>query len=673
MNEAKKRIDVLKKTINYHRHLYHVENKSEISEQALDSLKDELFKLEQKYPELVTKDSPTQRVSGKVQEGFAKVKHKVAQWSFNDAFSKEDLENWQQRNLNILEKKSFDFKNNLKNDLEYFCELKIDGLKIILEYQNGILEKAATRGDGKVGEDVTENVKTISSVPLVLQKKVSGIFEGEVYISKENFERVNKEQKKNKQELYANPRNLAAGTLRQLDSRIVAERKLDVFIYDIAQIDKDFEVQTQKEEAELLKKLGFVVNQNNSLAKNLKEAMSFYKKQDKKREKYNYWIDGIVLKVNKKEQQKVLGYTGKAPRYAIALKFPAEEKTSVVKDIILQVGRTGLITPVAILDPVSLAGTTVTRSTLHNEDEIKRLDVRVGDTVVVYKAGDIIPKIVKVLKEMRPKDSKPFLFPKRVDGCGGNGEIEKVDGQVAYRCKVLDSEEIRIRRIAHAVSKKAFDIKELGIKNIETFFKKGLISNFYDIYDLEKSDIEVLEGFGEKSAENILKAINEKRKISFERFLISLGISEVGEETAFLLAQEFKTLKNLKKTTKEKLENIEGIGEIMAQNIYDFFNNKHNLDILEHLEQRVKVLKYENEVKTNSYFTNKKVLITGSFDNFSRDEIKKIVKENGGKNVSSISKNTDILIVGENAGSKLKKAKEFGTEILNQKDFENKI
>ena len=661
--ESKKRIKILRETINHYRYLYHVKNISEISEEALDSLKDELKKIEEKYPDLVTLDSPTQRVAGKVLEEFQKVKHKVVQWSFDDAFSENDLENFEKKVKNFLNKKFF------KSCLEYFCELKIDGLKIILEYEDGILKTAATRGDGKVGEDVTENIKTIESIPLKLQKKISGIFEGEIYISKKQFEKINKKRKKEKLELFANPRNLAAGTLRQLDSSIVAERKLDVFIYDIVLIDEEHEFKTQEEEMIFLSELGFVINKNYFLASSLKEVWNFYKKQNKKREGYNYWIDGIVLKINNISLQKTLGYTGKAPRYAIALKFPAEQKTTIIKNIELQVGRTGVITPVAILEPTEVAGSIVSKASLHNADEIERLDVRINDTVIIEKAGDIIPKVIKVLVEFREKKTERFIFPKKVAGCGGDGSIEKIDGQVAYKCKILDSFELRVKKITYFVSKKAFDITELGPKNIEKFIQENLISEPADIFNLTISDIEVLEGFGQKSADNIIKAINDKRTIPLVRFLISLGIDEVGEETALLLSEEFKTLEKIQGTKQEILENIDGIGGVVAEKIISFFIDKKNQILIENLLKEIEVLSHKSNVLKNHYFSGKKILITGTFENFSRNNLKEIIRAKGGKNVSSISIQTDILLAGKNAGSKLKKAEDFKIEILDEKSI----
>ena len=658
-SEIKERLKVLRETINHHRYLYHVKNISEISEEALDSLKDELKKYEEIYPDLITQDSPSQRVAGTVLDGFKKIQHKVPQWSFHDAFNFEDLESWEKRNKNFLGKKT-EF-----NNLEYFCELKIDGLKIILEYQKGILVKAATRGDGKIGEDVTENIKTINSIPLKINQDIDIIVEGEIYISKKNFDEVNKKQKKEGKDLYANPRNLAAGTLRQLDSKIVAERNLDVWIYDVAQSKEFFT--TQKEEIEFMEKLGFKVNQERFLAKNLKEVLVYYEKLIKQKNKFDYWIDGVVLKINDISLQNILGYTGKAPRFAIALKFPPEQKTTILRDIHLQIGRTGVITPVAILDPVEVAGTTVSRASLHNQDEIDRLDMRIGDTVIIEKAGDIIPKIVKVLKEFRKDKTKPYKFPKIVAGCGGNGEIEQIPGQVAYRCKDKNSHQLLQKKLAYFVSKKAFDISGFGGKIMEKFIDLNLISEPADIFTLEFGDISELEGFGKKSADNLLREILEKKEISLERFIIALGIDEVGEETAILLAQEFEVVENLKKANIEDFESLDGIGEIMARKIVEFFKDKHNEKIVNNLLKVIKVLKFKKE-KSNSIFSGKKVVLTGSLENYSRDEAKEIIRRKGGKIVSTISKNIDYLLVGDKAGSKLDKARSLGVEIIGE-DF----
>jgi len=655
--EAEKRILKLKELINYHRDLYHTKNILEISEEALDSLKDELKKIEEKYPELLTSDSPSQRVAGKVLDKFEKIVHKIPQWSFDDAFDYEDLENFDKKVKNYLNKK------NINDKIKYFCELKIDGLKVVLEYKKGLLVSAATRGDGKIGEDITQNVKTIETIPLRLNEDITGFFEGEIYISKKNFQRVNKEREKENLPLYANPRNLAAGTIRQLDPKIVASRKLNAFIYDIAKIDK--EIKTQEEEMKLLKKLGFNVNPNNLLANDLKEVWKFYLKQIEKKEKYEYWIDGIVLKVNDNKLQNILGYTGKSPRFAIALKFPAEEKTTIIRDIHLQVGRVGTITPVAIFDKVSLAGTTVTRASLHNEDEIKRLDVRIGDTVVVNKAGDIIPKVVKVLKELRPKNAKKFVFPKKVFGCGGDGSIEKIPGQVAYKCVEKNSPELLEKKLTYFVSKNCFNIEGLSSSILKIFIDKNLISEPADIFSLEEGDIKFLDGFGEKSAKNIVEEIRKRRVVELDRFIASLSIEGVGRETAILLANKFKTFDNFLKAKFEEIESIKGIGDKTAEEIINFLNSDENQKMIKNLLKKI-TIKKNKEIEVKSYFSGKNILITGTLDDFSRDELKDKIRELGGKISSSVSKKLDILIVGKKPGSKLKKAEELKIEILNE-------
>ncbi len=658
-----KRLNKLKETVEHHRYLYHVENKSEISEEALDSLKDELKKIEEQYPDLVTPDSPTQRVAGKPLDFFNKIKHKIPQWSFDDAFSMEDLENFQKKINNYLNRSKASDLN-----VEYFCELKIDGLKVVLEYEEGVLKTAATRGDGKVGEDVTENVKTIQSIPLRLKERVSGIFEGEIFLSKTNFDILNRKQEKEGKELYANPRNVAAGTLRQLDPRVVADRKLDAFIYDIAKLDQD--LVSQKDEIDYLKELGFKVNANNFLAKDLKGVWDFYQKQSDKKESYDYWIDGVVLKVNDFNTQETLGYTGKSPRFAIALKFPAEQKTTVVNSIELQVGRTGVVTPVANLKPVEVAGTTVARSTLHNFDEIERLDVRVGDTVVIEKAGDIIPKIIKVMTEMRDGSEKKYKVPKRTDGCGGDGSIEKIPGQVAYRCVHRNSDALIVTKLSYLVSKKAFDIEGMGHKVVEAFYKKDLIKKPTDIFKLKISDIDTLEGFGKKSAENIISDIDSRREIPLDKFLVGMSIDGVGEETSILIAKNFKDIQSVIILKKEQLEEIDGIGSVVAKDFVDWFSDKENLSDIKDLLKEIKVLDYKEDA---GLFSGKTFVITGTLEGMSRDGAKDVVRKNGGKIASSISSKVDFLLAGAKAGSKLQKAQDAGVEIMTEEDFVKKI
>ncbi len=666
-DKTKQRVKKLRELIEYHRHLYHVEDKQEISEEALDSLKKELFDLEQKYPELVTPDSPTQRVAGDIAEGFKKVRHKVSQWSFNDAFSAKEMYEFDGRIKRMLKQKAI---NKIPT---YSCELKIDGLKVILEYKNGVLVQAATRGDGKVGEDVTANVRTIESVPLKLPKSVDIIVEGEVYITKSRFKFINKEQRDRGEQEYANPRNLAAGTLRQLDPKVVAERKLSIFVYDIAKIEETKDIQkplTQIAELELASKLGFKVNRHYAHFDKMDDVLHYWQQWQKKKDKEDYWIDGVVVKVNEVELQEVLGYTGKAPRFAIALKFPAEQVTTVVEDIVLQVGRTGVLTPVAHLRPVLVAGSIVSRATLHNEDEIKRLDVRVGDTVILQKSGDIIPDIIEVLKDLRTKDSKPYKWPTKVEACGGNGEIERIEGQAAWRCKNKNSFDQLVRKIEYFASKKCFDIDGFGSKVAEQLVRAELVQSFDDIFTLQKGDILELEGFAELSAENLLKAIDGAREITFARFLTALSIPQVGEETAIDLANHFNTLESLQSASIEDLQEVEGVGEVVAQEIVNYFANPEHKKMLNRLLAQITILNTPTKLGgSTAKFAGNTVVITGTLDTLSRDEAKALVREYGGKVAGSVSKNTDLVLAGESAGSKLERAKELGVKIINEREF----
>ncbi len=663
------RIEKLRASIEHHRYNYHVLDIEEISAEALDSLKRELKDLEDTYPQFVTTDSPTQRVAGKPLDQFEKVEHKVAQWSYNDAFTPEDMVLFDARVKRFIKDAGY-------KDAEptYVCELKIDGLKVVLEYIDGVLSTAATRGDGKIGENVTMNVRTIESVPLKLKEKVSLIAEGEVWLSKKNFEILNKIQQDKGLPLYANPRNVAAGSIRQLDPKIVAERKLDTFIYDISQYTKGVsEPSTQFEELDILKKLGFKVNRHLKYCKNIEEVISYWNVWKEKAKKQDYWIDGVVVKVNEIQYQKAIGYTGKAPRFGIAFKFPAEQVITVVEDIRLQVGRTGVITPVAHLRPVDVAGSTVSRATLHNEDEIKRLDVRIGDTVVLQKAGDVIPDIVSVLTELRPKNSKPYTFPTHVLECGGDGSIERIPGQAAYRCVYRGGAAEHRRKLYHFVSKKCFNIDGLGPKQIDVFLENNLISTFDDIFTLKQGDLSALPRFGEKSISNLLDGIQKSRRVSLQRFIFALSIDHVGEETAEDLAKHFKTFESFfdcVKSTEGRgaLADIYGIGTVVAESIVSWFKNKENLELVQRLREHVEVLE-ENTGAVQSSISGKTFVLTGTLPTLSRDDAKALIKKYGGEVSSSVSKNTDYVLAGEEAGSKLEKAEELGVAVIDEDFF----
>lgn len=664
--EAKERLIKLRKTIEHYRYLYHVLDRSEISDEALDSLKHELVKIESQFPNLITADSPSQRISGKPLDVFKKINHKVAQWSFNDVFDEEEIREFDARVKRML-------KKELNEDIipTYTVELKIDGLKIVCEYENGLLKTSATRGDGKIGEDVTQNIKTIESIPLSIPTLENIIVEGEVYLNKKQFEKINRELEKKGEEQYANPRNLAAGTIRQLDPGIVAKRKLKVFVYDIAKA-RDMP-ETQIDELKRLQTLGFAVNKNFVLAENIEEVIDFWMKWQNKKDKEDYLIDGIVVKVNEKKYQDVLGYTGKAPRFAIAFKFPAEQVTTIIENVAFQIGRTGVVTPVAHLKPVSVAGSIVSRATLHNEDEIKRLDIRVGDTIILQKAGDVIPQVVKVLKELRPKNAKSFLFPKKIMECGGDGSIERVPGEVAYRCVDRDSFAVQKRKLYYFVSKPAFNIENLGPKIVDQLLKNNLIQNPADIFTLKKGDLLPLERFAEKSVDNLFESIEKARQISLSRFIIALSIDGVGEETAILLVKNFGSLEKIRNAKFEELQSIVGIGDVVANSIIDWFGNQRNKELLKQLLKEVKIFEEKKDSKKISNFKNQTFVLTGTLVKLTRDEAKKEIRERGGNISGSVSKKTTFVVAGENPGSKLEKAQEFGVKILDEKDFINML
>ena len=669
--EAKERANKLRSIIERHSHLYYVKDAPEIEDSAYDSLIEELRLLEEQFPELISSESPTQRVGGEPIKEFKKVPHTVPQWSFNDAFSPEDVVDFDKRVKRFLKNPASSADEGISP--QYTCELKIDGLKIVFEYEEGVFKRAATRGDGVVGEDVTSNIKTIMSVPLKLLEPVNLIVEGEVWLGKKNFEKINKERKKAGEALFANPRNAAAGTIRQLDPKIVAERKLDCFIYDLSAVAsaKAGVPTTQKEELEYLEKLGFKVNKHFKLCQNIEEVINFWKYWQDKKDKEDYLIDGVVVKVNEIKYQESLGFTGKAPRFAIAFKFQAEQVTTVVEDIVLQVGRTGVLTPVAHLRPVLVAGSTVSRATLHNQDEIERLDVRIGDTVILQKAGDVIPDIVSVLKEMRTGKEKKYIWPKLVTDCGGDGSIERIAGQAAWKCKDKNSYIQKKRKFYHFTSKHAFDIDGLGPKIIDALLEAELIATYDDIFTLKKGDLLALPRFAEKSVDNLLASIAKARNTTLPRFIISLSIPNVGEETAILLSNEFESIEKLKDSKIERLEQIEGVGPIVAESIVEWFEDKENLKILNKLLQHVKIISDSRLASSASKLSNKTFVLTGTLENMSREEAKQKIRELGGNISSSVSKETDFVVAGGNPGSKYEKALELGVKILTELEFQN--
>lgn len=653
------RAQKLKKAINHYRHQYHVHDIEEISIEALDTLKHELAELEAEYPTLITADSPTQRVAGEALPGFKKIRHSVPQWSFNDVFSKDEL-----RAFDVRVRKAV----GISADIEYSCELKIDGLKIVLTYERGILISAATRGDGVVGEDVTMNVRTIESVPLSLTRPVDVVVEGEVWMGKQGLRELNAERRRLGEDEFANPRNAAAGSIRQLDPRVAASRKLDTYMYDVAQTT-DVVPETQSKELAYLSDLGFKVNKHSFVAKNVDEVLTFWQQSLTAREEQDYLIDGIVVKVNNRAFQEKLGYTGKAPRFAVAFKFPAEQVTTIVEHIALQIGRTGILTPVAHLKPVSVAGVVVSRATLHNEDQIARLDVRVGDTVVIQRAGDVIPEVVAVVPELRSKGAKPFRFPDHVPECGGDGSIERVPGMSAWRCVARDSSAQQRRRFQHFVGKHAFDIEGMGIKTVDQLMDEGLLTSYADIFTLTEGDLLGLEGFAELSAKNLIESIQRKRTVSLERLLIGLSIPQVGEETARDLSAHFLTLDKVRAATVDELKNIDGVGAIVGDSVYRWFRDAENIRSLEELLKHVTI--QQGAKRVGGVFQGMTFVLTGTLATISRDQASALIRERGGSVSGSVSSKTSYVVVGSDPGSKLKKAQELGVRVIDESSFKS--
>jgi len=653
--EVVDRVKKLRELIRHHAHKYHSLDTPEISDQAYDALLLELSTLEQNFPELYSVDSPTQRVGGLPIEKFSKITHRFPQWSFDNVFTPEELALFNER-----------IERHVGKSVGYITELKIDGFKIVLTYKNGKLESAGTRGDGIVGENVTENIRTIKSVPLVLRRPISCVVEGEIWLPRSEFERINKERIKFGEVPFANPRNSAAGTVRQLDSRIVARRNLACFAYDLAEIVGE-RPKTQRGELELLAELGFSVNPHYRLCTSTAEIISYWKEWAIKANKQEYLVDGVVIKVNEVRQQLSLGYTAKSPRFGVAFKFPAEEATTIVEDIQLQVGRTGVVTPVAHLRPVLLAGSTVSRATLHNEDQIHRLDIRIGDTVILHKAGDVIPEVVSVLKELRMGKEKVYKFPSYVEAC--DGPIERIPGESAYRCVKRDSFTQLKRRLEYFASRQAFDIEGLGPKIVELLMKEGLVATPDDFFTLTEGDLNGLPGFAEKAAKNLVVAIKERSTISFPRFLTGLSIQHVGEETAIDIARAFGTLEKLMVAREEELERVPGIGVIVAKSLCGWLRNKEHQAMLKKLLRHVTILKEKVPTQKNSPLYGKSIVLTGGLSGMTRDEAKLRIREAGGSISSAVSAETDFVVAGEDAGSKLEKAKKLGIRILDEKQF----
>ncbi len=653
--DAKKRIEELREEIRHHDHKYYVENNPVISDYEYDQLVKELGRLEERFPDLITPDSPTQRVSGEAVKEFPSVEHRAEMLSLDNTYSFEELREFHKRVLKKIQ------------ECRYVVEPKIDGLGVALVYENGIFARGATRGDGRVGEDVTLNLKTIRSIPLrLVDERLANIeVRGEVFMPVKGFREMNKRREEKGEQIFANPRNAAAGSIRQLDSKIPASRPLDIFIYTMSYLEgKEFE--THWESMTALKDAGFKVNPLVKPCKDLEEVIEYCTELEEKRDELDYEIDGTVIKVNELEHQRTLGETTRHPRWAIAYKFKARQATTKLKEIRWQVGRTGALTPVAILEPVEVGGVTISRATLHNEDEIRKRDLREGDYVLVERSGDVIPQVVKSILEKRPDDSKPFTMITQCPEC--DGEIERPKGEARWRCQNLQCPAQLKRRIGHFASRSAMDIEHLGPETIDKMLDAQLVKGLEDLYTLKKQDILELEGFEEKSADNLLMAVENSKSGELSRLIFALGIRHVGQYAAQLFAAHFKSLDNLAKAQYNELEGIKGIGKETAESIVNFFSNEDNRKLINALKERG-VEPESEEVMEPRALEGKQFVFTGSLEGMSRAEAGETVKRLGGIVSSSVSKNTDFVVAGENPGSKLEKAKKLGISIIDEEEL----
>ena len=659
--DIKKRVEELTNILNDANYKYYVLDEPTITDQEYDKYLRELEELEQKYKEFARDDSPTKRVGGEVLDSFKKVTHKIPMMSLSDVFSESEVVNFDERIK----------KEGIRP--QYVCELKIDGLSVSLLYEHGKLVRAATRGDGVVGEDITHNVKTIKSVPLTLNEDIDIEVRGEIYMSKKSLEKVNLERIKNGEKPLQNARNGAAGSIRQLDSKVAAKRGLDVWIYHLPN-PLDYGIHTHYEALEFMKKLGFKTNPNNRLVNNINEVLEFISEKNAERKSLPYDIDGIVIKVNNIDQQQELGFTAKYPKWATAYKFPAEEVLTRLNDIIFTVGRTGQITPNAVLDPVIVMGSTIARATLHNENYIKEKDLRIGDIVSIRKAGDVIPEVVEVKKERRTGNEKNFEMIHNCPICGTT--LVKKEGQVDYFCLNEHCPTRKIESLIHFAERDAMNIDGLGEKIMEDFFNFSFIRTIPDIYLLQthREDLTRLEGYGEKSVTKLLEAIEKSKSNSLEKLLFGLGISHVGSKTAKIIASHYHNIDNIMKATLEDLSSINDIGEIIAKSIVDYFQKEDNKIIIERLKQYGINMNYLGQkIIKDETFYGKTFVLTGTMTEYKRDEAKNLIENYGGKTSSSVSKKTDVVIAGAEPGSKYDKAVELGITIWSEEDFKKNI
>ena len=660
--QAKNRIEELRKTVEYHAKRYYDDDKPEISDFEYDMLMVELRNLEKQYPEFQSKDSLTQKVGGHVKEGFKKVEHEVPLQSLQDVFDLEEVREFDERVRKVAE------ENNI--ELKYVVETKIDGLSAAIEYKDGVLVRGATRGNGLVGEDVTENLKTIKTIPHTLNDKIDITVRGEVFISKEDFENLNKSREENEEELFANSRNAAAGSLRQLDSNITKTRPLDIYIFNVQKIEgKEFS--SHYDELNYLERLGFNVNPVRIYCKNIEEVFSAINKIGEDREKLTFGIDGAVVKVDDLNLRKILGTTTKVPKWAVAYKYPPETKETIVKDIVCNVGRTGVITPMAILEPVKVAGSTISKTTLHNEDFIKEKDIMIGDTVVIQKAGDVIPEIARVIKEKRTGNETKFEIPRICPVCGATAVRE--EGEAAVRCTGVECPAKLYRNLVHFVSREAMNIDGLGENIIGQLLDNKLIENIADIYTLKFEDIASLKKNGKKFAQNLMDSINKSKENDLYRLITALGIRHVGVKAAKTLARRYKNIDNLANASFESLSMIEDIGPIVANSIREFFMEEQTLDLIKRLKKSgVNTQAIEDE-NVDNRFEGKTFVLTGTLEKYTREEASNIIEKFGGKTSSSVSKKTAFVLAGEEAGSKLTKAQNLGVTIISEDEFAEMI
>ena len=659
MKQVQEEISKLVSLLNKYSYDYYVEDNPQISDTEYDTLYKQLEKLEENHPEYILENSPTQRVGDRVLDEFEKITHKVPMLSLSNTFSTEDLRDFDARISKLVPDHS----------VEYICELKIDGLAISIKYENGKLVSAATRGDGSVGEDVTENIKTIFSIPKVLKDKRTFEVRGEVYLPRKSFKLLNSERESNNEVLFANPRNAAAGSLRQLDSKITAKRRLSAFIYSIVGDDS---IISQENALNTAKEYNLPVNPNFKLCKNIDEVIDYINYWTDHKKDLPYDIDGIVIKVNSYDTQEEVGYTQKSPRWATAYKFPEEELATKLLDVELSVGRTGIITPVAILDPIVISGSTVSKASLHNKDIIDELDIHIGDMVVVKKAGEIIPKVVRVVRELRTEGSTKYAMPNTCPSCGQQTYTKENDPFT--RCKNPDCPDQNIRRIIHFASRDALNIEGLGDKVVTTLYEKGIIAHTIDLFSLEREKLISLDRMGEKSVDNLLNAIENSKQSSLDKVIFALGILNVGKKAGKILAEKYLNLTNLMNATLDELVNLDDVGQITAESILDYLSDENNIKFINDLIKVGMNPQYEvQEVNTDNIFAGKTVVLTGKLVELTRNEAKEYLEKYGAKVTGSVTSKTDLVIAGEKAGSKLAKAEQLGIRVINEEEFANMV